>query len=314
MGPGSVFIGSVFFHGMLPCSLRWGMKEHQCPERGIMDPHLVAFTFEVKSANVQACTLRTRHAHGQKEHTVQTELWIQFQAWVLREISQAMRKEGGSYRGATAPITVQHTRPTLRAAPQFGQSLTGSINWCVPVNQPTGQQRLSRTDNATENRPLLQQAVEWRPTAAEKAATATSSSDSSGGILKKKKSDYRAGKSLEKRVEGVDSSHSMSASMWNLLGQMTQSPTAAWFFSEFSQCFHQKKKETVGLGGCGICWHRLMREQERGGGEVQRDKDCKEREQKSFVELQRMDNSCCSSFPLWSGSTLVPPHRSHVLT
>lgn len=46
-----------------------------------------------------------------------------------------------------------NTLTDWRAAPQFGQPLTTSMNWCIPVNQLTAQHWLSLTDNATEVRP-----------------------------------------------------------------------------------------------------------------------------------------------------------------
>lgn len=79
-------------------------------------------------------------------------------------------------------------------------------------------------------------------------SSAPHSPDSSRLMRKKKKKRLEGWKiSLRKRVEGVDSSQTVTTSVWNLLGQMTRSRTAAFYFSEPSQCFHSKGG--MGMGG-----------------------------------------------------------------
>lgn len=284
MDPGSVFIASVFFHGMLPCSpkrMRDGgasepwKGEWTEKERGIMYPRFVAFTSEVKSANVYACTLRTWRAGEGRTHFADRSL--NSISSMSAERNQSINEERGGhlYRGRGA-----HHSPTHTAAPQFGQSLTASVNWCVPVNQLTAQHRLSLTDNATGNRP--------QPEVPQFAALHYCFNKPWNEVppLQRKqelqqeapihlvwcKKNWLEGwkMSWKKKVEGVDSSHSRSTSMWNLLGQMTRSPTAALHFSVPSQCFHQKKKKS-GVGGL---WNMLTQANERAGnrgGEVQTD-------------------------------------------
>lgn len=73
---------------------------------------------------------------------------------------------------------------------------------------------------------------------------------------------------------------------------------AAFYFSEPCSVFPSKK------GGGGGGWNMLTQANER---EEKYKETNKEREQKSCVELQRMDKSCRSNFPLWSGSHSCSP-------
>lgn len=64
---------------------------------------------------------------------------------------------------------------------------------------------------------------------------------------------------------------SMMTSMWRLLDQLTYIPTTTHNFLPPLTISNQKTvKGRDGGWVCGICWHRLMRENQRGG-EIQRD-------------------------------------------
>lgn len=284
-----------------------------------MYPHFVAFTSEVKSKNVHACTLRmwrarTCKGRTQSECTVQNSgFYFKHECWE-KSVNQWGKREA-SMEGSRHPSD-SNTLTDWRAAPQFGQPLTTSINWCIPVNELTAQHWLSLTDNATENRPqpVVPQFAALRfcfnkPWNEVPLLQRKQELQQAGPIhlvwCKKKK--YLECWKMSRKKEWRELIHPTAwvQACGTYLDKWHGVQRQRYIFPSLLSVSIKKQKKPQGFWGL---WNMLTQANESREEEEEKYKETnKEREQKCCVELQRMDNSCCSIFPLRSGWTLVLP-------